>query len=73
MSSLITSTVPGTRFFITLEPAAGWADGKYVAFGRVIRGMDTIQRLAALEVEPPSNYPKQPITIVDSGCYPRQT
>eukprot|EP01038_Epipyxis_sp_PR26KG_P005630 gene5630-7774_t len=58
-----------SRFFITLSPDATWADDKYVAFGRVTKGMDLINGLTIIPVEPPSNYPKTPITIIDSGVY----
>lgn len=58
-----------SRFFITLEPYASWADNKYVAFGKVLKGMDLIRGLAIIPVEPPSNYPKMSIKIVDSGSY----
>ena len=56
-----------SRFFITTEPAADWADGKYVAFGRVSSGMNFIRGLTVIPVEPPSNFPKTRIKIVDSG------
>ena len=58
-----------SRFFVTLEPYASWADDKYVAFGRVTKGMDFLRGLVILPVEPPSNYPKSRIQIVDSGVY----
>lgn len=58
-----------SRFFLTLSPLASWADGKYVAFGRVLEGAQLLQDLAALEMQPPANYPITPVAIVDSGCY----
>lgn len=58
-----------SRFFITLEPYASWADDKYVAFGRVTSGMDFFRGLVILPVEPPSNYPKSRVRIINSGIY----
>ena len=59
-----------SRFFITLRPSAGWADMKYTAFGLVTKGMEFISnKLAKLDVVPPSNYPKDRVRIVSSGCY----
>ena len=56
-----------SRFFITTGPNASWADGKYVAFGRVTSGMNIVQGMQLIEVKPPFNYPTQHIRIVDSG------
>lgn len=58
-----------SRFFITTEPSAGWADGKYVAFGLVTKGMNFVKGLQVISTIPPSNYPETPIKIVDSGVY----
>jgi cyclophilin family peptidyl-prolyl cis-trans isomerase len=60
-----------SRFFITLSPDASWADGRYSAFGIVTKGMDTVQRIGKLKVNPPSNHPVEDVTIIDSGCYDR--
>ena len=58
-----------SRFFITTSPYASWADEKYVAFGRVTKGMDFVRGLTILDVQPPSNFPISPVKIVDSGVY----
>ena len=58
-----------SRFFITLKDDASWADDKYTAFGRVTKGMDFVESLVVIPVEPPSNYPQTQISIVDSGVY----
>lgn len=58
-----------SRFFVTLSPYASWADSKYVAFGRVTKGLEVLRDLQALEVQAPANYPLTPVRIVDSGCY----
>ena len=58
-----------SRFFITLKSDASWGDGRYSAFGRVTKGMSLLQGMVILAVEPPSNYPKTMVKIVDAGCY----
>jgi len=69
MKDLRNKSLQDSRFFITLKADGGWADDKYSAFGRISKGMDLISGMAILEVVPPSNYPKTPITIVDCGVY----
>eukprot|EP01041_Mallomonas_annulata_P005771 gene5771-11664_t len=54
-----------SRFFISTKQDSSWADGKYVAFGRVTKGMNTITAITVIPVEPPSNYPKTNIKIVN--------
>lgn len=69
MKDILNKNMQDSRFFITTEPYADWADEKYVAFGRVSKGMDLVRGLTIVEVQPPSNYPTTPIKIVDSGVY----
>ena len=56
-----------SRFFVTLSPFASWADGRYVAFGRVTKGMDTIAGLSVIPTVAPSNYPETSVKIIDCG------
>mmetsp|Transcript_28465 Transcript_28465/g.40536 ORF Transcript_28465/g.40536 Transcript_28465/m.40536 type:complete len:97 (-) Transcript_28465:1212-1502(-) len=58
-----------SRFFVTLRPWAAWADQRYSAFGRVTRGLEVLETMQLLPVQPPANYPLMPVRIVDSGCY----
>lgn len=69
MKDLRNRGLQDSRFFITLKPEADWADGKYSAFGRVTKGMALIRGMQILDVIPPANYPKTPITVVDCGVY----
>lgn len=69
MKELTNAGKQDSRFFITLKTDASWGDDRYSAFGRVTKGMDVIRSLVILPVEPPSNYPKTVVSIVDSGCY----
>ena len=69
MKELTNAGKQDSRFFITLKSDASWGDDRYSAFGRVSKGMDVICSLILVPVEPPSNYPKTVVSIVDSGCY----
>ena len=65
----IKSMQQDSRFFITTSPDASWADGKYVAFGLITKGMDFVRGLSVLPTTPPSNHPNTRVKIVDSGVY----
>ena len=56
-----------SRFFIQVDDNAGWADDRYAAFGQVLEGLDLVDALAKVPVQPPKNNPKQPVTIVGCG------
>ena len=57
----------GSQFFITLGKALH-LDGKHVAFGRVVRGMDCVRRIAQVETDG-NGKPvlMQRVVIVDCG------
>ena len=57
-----------SRFFVTLSPLASWADEKYVAFGRVSRGMEILSDLQNIEVSKPSNHPTKDVSIIRCDC-----
>jgi peptidyl-prolyl isomerase G (cyclophilin G) len=57
----------GSQFFITLQ-ATPHLDGKHVVFGRVVQGMDTVQRMVNVERDGRDRpVSLQKITIVDCG------
>ncbi|KAL3804047.1 hypothetical protein HJC23_006438 [Cyclotella cryptica] len=61
-----------SRFFIQTEDDAGWADGRYAAFGIVLEeegtgGMELVKKISRLEVKTPQNSPKEPVLIVGCG------
>ncbi|CAN0408159.1 unnamed protein product, partial [Discosporangium mesarthrocarpum] len=58
------------RFFINIKEDAGWADGRYVAYGRVSEGMDVVKKIDQSRVEGGSNKPSKPIVVVDCGLLP---
>ena len=61
-----------SKFFVQTKNDAGWANGRYAAFGIVLenndgpKGMDLVRRISRVEVKTPQNIPKEPISIV--GC-----
>lgn len=64
-----------SRFFIQTEDDAGWADGRYAAFGIVmgedvgksLGGMELVKKISKVDVKTPQNSPKDPIVIVGCG------
>jgi cyclophilin family peptidyl-prolyl cis-trans isomerase len=40
----------GSQFFIVTAPATPWLDGKHTNFGEVVRGLEVIDKIAAMEV-----------------------
>ncbi|KAL7488616.1 hypothetical protein ACHAW6_014214 [Cyclotella cf. meneghiniana] len=61
-----------SRFFIQTEDDAGWADGRYAAFGIVLEedgtgGMELVKKISRLDVKTPQNAPKDPVSIVGCG------
>lgn len=66
-----------SRFFIQTEEDAGWADGRYAAFGIVLEeddgdkkagsGMELVKKISRVDVKTPQNSPKDPILIVGCG------
>ena len=69
MKDITNKNLQDSRFFITFEPYASWADDKYVAFGRVTKGMPFIQSLQIVPVQSPANYPLSNLRITDCGVY----
>ena len=56
-----------SQFFITLGNASH-LDGKHVAFGRVVRGMDAVRQMATIETDARDKpIPMQRIVVVDCG------
>jgi len=53
----------GSQFFLNLIDTP-WLNGKHTVFGKVVAGMDVIEKIGNVEVEQPSARPKTPITIV---------
>ncbi|KAL3797166.1 hypothetical protein ACHAWO_013492 [Cyclotella atomus] len=67
-----------SRFFVQTENDAGWADGRYAAFGIVLEdeqqggsknggGMELVKKISRVDVKTPQNSPKEPIEIIGCG------
>ena len=41
----------GSQFFIVTTPEAPWLDGKHTVFGRVVDGMDVVDKIEASETD----------------------
>lgn len=55
------------RFFISIKDDAGWADNRYVAFGRISEGMDIVHKIERVKVDGGTNHPKSPVLVDDCG------
>jgi len=55
-----------SQFFICVDDCSE-LDGNYAAFGRVIKGMDVVDRIAAVDVDS-NNKPTTPVVIKKATC-----
>ena len=55
----------GSQFYITLSDACQWMSNRFVAFGRVVEGFDTLTKLEHIETI--NQRPIKAIKIVNCG------
>ena len=53
----------GSQFFINLKDTP-WLAGRHTVFGKVIRGMDVVDRIGEVEVSQPSSKPSKEVKIL---------
>jgi cyclophilin family peptidyl-prolyl cis-trans isomerase len=53
----------GSQFFINTVDNL-YLNGKHTVFGRVVEGMETVDRIGKVEVTQPAGTPKEPVTIL---------
>lgn len=74
--SMVNSGVGGgskesdSRFLIQLVDDAGYLDGRYVGFGRVVEGLEVLTKLENLPVKGSKNRPVESVVIEKAGELP---
>lgn len=56
----------GSQFFITTADTP-WLFGRHVVFGKVVEGLDVLDKLQNVNVLPRINRPLEPVVITDAG------
>ncbi|KAF3849261.1 hypothetical protein F7725_015758 [Dissostichus mawsoni] len=54
----------GAQFFITVVPTP-WLDNKHTVFGRCVKGMEAVQRISNVKINPKTDKPYEDISIIN--------
>ena len=53
----------GSQFFIVTAPATPWLDGHHTVFGKVVKGMDVVDRIENTPTTQPGDVPKTAVVV----------